>query len=57
MVLPGGGADGVAAARGQIAAGPVAEFGRFTARAFHLYESVPDGDGSQYSKLEEFPLL
>ncbi|MBL8241824.1 MAG: RNA 2',3'-cyclic phosphodiesterase [Bryobacterales bacterium] len=51
------GAEGVAAARGRIAGAPPAEFGLFTARAFHLYESVPGGGGSQYSKLEEFPLL
>lgn len=52
------GPEGVAAARGLIAQMPLADFGRFTARGFHLYESVPGaGHGSRYSKLEEFPLL
>jgi 2'-5' RNA ligase len=52
------GPEGVAAARGLIAQLPVAEFGRFPVRGFHLYESVPGaGHGSRYTKLEEFSLL
>ena len=49
--------DGLAAARALIAQLPQADFGRFTVQSFHLYESVPGGGGSKYSKLEEFPLL
>lgn len=50
-------AEGVAEARRRIAALPPADFGRFTARQFYLYESVPGPHGSEYAKLEEFPLL
>lgn len=49
--------DGLQAVRQRIAQLPSAEFGQFTARAFHLYESVPRPGGSEYIKLEEFPLL
>ena len=49
--------DGLQAVRGKIAQLPASEFGQFTARAFHLYESVPSPGGSQYIKLEEFKLL
>ena len=50
--------DGLQEVRQRIAQLPdAAEFGQFTARAFHLYESRPKPGGSQYIKLEEFPLL
>ncbi|MFN0100598.1 MAG: RNA 2',3'-cyclic phosphodiesterase [Bryobacteraceae bacterium] len=49
--------DGLPAIRQRIAQLPSADFGRFTATAFHLYESITFPGGSQYSKLEEFPLL
>ncbi|MBI2687070.1 MAG: RNA 2',3'-cyclic phosphodiesterase [Acidobacteria bacterium] len=49
--------DGLREVRGRIAQLPGTEFGEFTARSFHLYESVPGPRGSQYVKLEEFPLL
>lgn len=48
---------GLAEVRQEIAQLPSDDFGRFTARAFHLYESVPGPRGSEYAKLEEFPLL
>ena len=49
--------DGLQAVRQLIAQLPSTAFGEFTARAFHLYESVPGLAGSEYTKLEEFPLL
>ena len=48
--------DGLQAVRREIAQLAAAEFGQFTARAFHLYESVTRPGGSEYHKLEEFPL-
>jgi len=50
-------AGGLPAVRQQIAQLPSAAFGSFTARSFHLYNSVPGPRGSEYVKLEEFPLL
>ena len=49
--------QGLQDVRQRIAQLPEAEFGQFTATAFHLYESVPKAGGSEYIKLEEFPLL
>jgi 2'-5' RNA ligase len=39
-----------------IAALPSLEFGRYEARSFFLYRSVPGPKGSVYTKLAEFPL-
>ena len=49
--------NGLQAVRQQIAQLDSTEFGQYTARAFTLYESVPGPGGSEYIKLEEFPLL
>ena len=49
--------DGLQAVRKHIAQLPSREFGRFTASSFYLYESVTHPGGSEYHKLEEFPLL
>lgn len=49
--------EGLPLVRQRIAQLPTANFGAFAARAFHLYESVPGPRGSEYKKLEEFPLL
>ena len=49
--------NGLQAVRQQIAQLDSTEFGQYTARAFTLYESVPSPGGSEYIKLEEFPLL
>ena len=49
--------NGLPAVRQQIAQLDSTEFGQYTARAFTLYESVPSPGGSEYIKLEEFPLL
>jgi 2'-5' RNA ligase len=49
--------EGLGAVRQRIAQRAGLEFGRFTARSFHLYESVPAPGGAEYKKLEEFGLL
>jgi len=41
----------------KLAALPAPEFGRMTAREFFLYESKLMRGGSQYTKLERFPLV
>ncbi len=48
---------GLPAVRQLIAGLESTDFGRFEAVSFHLYESVLGPGGSQYKKLEEFPLL
>lgn len=49
--------DGLQEVRRRIAQLPSTEFGQFSVSGFHLYESDPGPGGSQYTKLEEFPLL
>lgn len=49
--------EGLPEVRRRIAELPGTDFGQFTARAFHLYKSVTGPGGSEYTKLEEFPLL
>jgi len=49
--------EGLREVRRSIAGLPMTDFGEFSARAFHLYESVSSPGGSNYIKLEEFPLL
>jgi 2'-5' RNA ligase len=49
--------EGLPAVRQLIAQLPTRDFGQFAARAFHLYQSVPVPGGTEYKKLEEFPLL
>lgn len=48
---------GLAEVRRRIAALPETDFGVFTARSFHLYESAPCPTGTVYTPLEEFSLL
>jgi 2'-5' RNA ligase len=50
------GGEGLAEVRGRIARLETTAFGRFLAGSFGLYESLPGVGGSQYKKLEEFPL-
>ena len=49
--------EGLAEVRRTIAQLPDTIFGRYEARAFGLYESIAGPHGSEYKKLEEFPLL
>ena len=49
--------EGLVEVRRTISQLPDTVFGGFEASAFGLYESVAGPDGSEYKKLEEFPLL
>ena len=49
--------EGLPAVRQAIAQRATLDFGRYTAHSFGLYESRPGPGGSEYLKLEEFPLL
>ena len=49
--------NGLQAVRQRIAQLPSSDFGAFKAETFQLYKSFPGHGASQYSKLEEFPLL
>jgi 2'-5' RNA ligase len=49
--------EGLPAVRQRIAGLPETDFGVFTARSFHLYESASGPAGTVYTPLEEFSLL
>lgn len=49
--------EGLVEVRRTISQLPDTVFGRYEARTFGLYESIAGPDGSEYKKLEEFPLL
>jgi len=49
--------EGLPAVRQKIAGLPETDFGVFTARSFHLYESASGPSGTVYTPLEEFSLL
>lgn len=49
--------EGLVEVRRTIAQLPDTGFGQFEARAFGLYESIAGPNGSEYKKVEEYPLL